>query len=1222
MADRIEDFLVCGDGVLELSGHMEFMPAWMGLALKAAGQDSIRVHKVQDMVEVEPALPDFKARLAGQESDSIALTYSGSLDMGILELVSAAGEEMEVPEAFGFMQKAIGALDTELTVIFSSEKFTTEILYVCYPESLTLLPGILKLEGISLQLAKCDEILGITLRGNFLMGEGMRLYIAGELGMGSMVELTMGSADGTLPSFLDFMAWIAAEMNLKDAFQWFQEGEAYLDAAICAVSISLDIQTLELMDVTAEVKLSLWEIEFDTVYCKSSGTIQAKLWDAEGLDIQTIYRRLTKSGKSPDLPEGMPDTMRITSLQLSIDLEKKRYSLSGGLEDVCQLGPFCLNSLEIELGYDGENGFVFGIRGGMELGEGRELTAAVEKETDGWVLTAGLHAREPVTVGELISVLKEAAPWMALPEFLQDVEAEEFSLEYRTSLGKCRVIFKGKLVFPDNLDLSRIPFVQQVLPESFEYTDEIIRFQYDNGRITEGEILIQYDSGSGEAEESGNPAGEAGKMAEGSGKLTEKEELAPTGEHRELKEDGTGGIHWIEIQKSAGSARLRRAGILFDNGCLEAVVDAGIGIGPIQADFMEMAIGYDFSQKTLTGGLAGLGLSYHNPSFAIEGSIYKAKNPAESALMELEGTVKVKAAKWELSGMASYAHLKDGTASFFVYVDCRMNLGGTPAFRPTGIMGGIAVNRRLYLPEIQELKGFPLMETGKGRSMWDVLHALNGQGPGGRRWMEISPGNYWACAGIDFCSFGLLTGKLLLSVLFGEELQIALLGEAEVTLPKGAKPENAYALIRILMSAVLKPSEGSLVVLAKLADDSYLISRDCHVSGTAAFCIWFGKHSNAGDFVLTIGGYHKDFKRPAHYPVMEPVGFHWQVSSTISAKGEAYMALTPSCIMAGGRLEFLFQEGFIKAWFKAYADMVMYWHPFYFTAEIGVEVGVSLSLNLLFCHKTISICAGADLGLWGPAIGGRVTVHVSIISFTVRFGAGERSGADPIGWDEFAKILPSASEAHRILVEGGTEEEGTVLLQNGDFSLEVETEIPVGTVGIRPMGLGGLQSDCQLAFQAEDQSLWTPEEMGFETETVLSSFPEALWGAPRDKEKPGADLLKGLTSGYRLRPKKLGWKDIHYIEMDLEDLVHHLEKGNPLSGRQKEQETYVPQAREDGMAGIAAIADLEMTEKRNQLKSRMQDFYQGPAGEFGNMKQELDTLYQDCPMYCGKEETA
>ena len=65
MADRIEDFLVCGDGVLELSGHMEFMPAWMGLALKAAGQDSIRVHKVQDMVEVEPALPDFKARLAG-----------------------------------------------------------------------------------------------------------------------------------------------------------------------------------------------------------------------------------------------------------------------------------------------------------------------------------------------------------------------------------------------------------------------------------------------------------------------------------------------------------------------------------------------------------------------------------------------------------------------------------------------------------------------------------------------------------------------------------------------------------------------------------------------------------------------------------------------------------------------------------------------------------------------------------------------------------------------------------------------------------------------------------------------------------------------------------------------------------------------------------------------------------------------------------------------------
>lgn len=66
--------------------------------------------------------------------------------------------------------------------------------------------------------------------------------------------------------------------------------------------------------------------------------------------------------------------------------------------------------------------------------------------------------------------------------------------------------------------------------------------------------------------------------------------------------------------------------------------------------------------------------------------------------------------------------------------------------------------------------------------------------------------------------------------------------------------------------------------------------------------MWFGNNANSGDFVVTLGGYHPSFNVPSHYPQVPRLSFfNSSITSELNIKGEMYFALTPRCIMAGGR---------------------------------------------------------------------------------------------------------------------------------------------------------------------------------------------------------------------------------------------------------------------------------------------------------------------------------
>src|SRR5262249_5729532 len=130
--------------------------------------------------------------------------------------------------------------------------------------------------------------------------------------------------------------------------------------------------------------------------------------------------------------------------------------------------------------------------------------------------------------------------------------------------------------------------------------------------------------------------------------------------------------------------------------------------------------------------------------------------------------------------------------------------------------------------------------------------------------------------------------------------------------------------------------------------------------------------------------------------------------------------------------------------------------------------GVSYRLNLLSCHKTISVSIGASLDLWGPPTGGVVHVHLVTVTFSVRFGSDGASQNDkPLEWSDFKTLLPPPKSVCSVAPKGAlagamdsaasTSQKRWIVRPRG-FGFATQSAIPSGTIPIRPMNKAAVTS--------------------------------------------------------------------------------------------------------------------------------------------------------------------
>ncbi len=632
--------------------------------------------------------------------------------------------------------------------------------------------------------------------------------------------------------------------------------------------------------------------------------------------------------------------------------------------------------------------------------------------------------------------------------------------------------------------------------------------------------------------------GTGGKSATGLPPTKSSVEGAPSGNTAApvpttpgARSDGT---MWFNAQKAVGPVMFRRIGVRYQESVLWFVLDASFSAGGLTIDLLGMGVGSPLTNFDPQFTLDGLGVDFKQAGLEIAGTFMKVP-PSEGVDWEYAGGVVIRAAKFSISALGDYASLS-GTPSMFIFGQVTGTFGGPPAFFVTGLAAGFGYNSNLRIPALNEIYQFPLVAGaqdpavigGSAATPAQVLAILLGLN-GGKAWITHQIGQYWFAVGIQFSSFQLVSTNALLIVEFGNHILIAIIGLARTRFPM-AGPVT-YAFIELQIMALIDITEGVFALSAVLSPNSYVLDPSCKLMGGFAFYTWFPPSNHSGDFVITLGGYHPSFDPPDWYPQIPRVGFAWSLDSTVSITGGAYFAMTPSAIMAGGQLSVTYQSGDLKAWFKAWANMLIYWNPFHFSIDIGISVGASYRFNLGFTSFTLEIELGANIKLWGPPTGGTVTVHWYVISFTIAFGAKETPNPPSLQWTQFQKQLPASQDMVKIVPGDGLAANGSADLNSGEpwvarparFQFSTASAVPssalkIGSskelykegdsINIRPMQQQDLASVQTLTLMRDSHEIKDPGANGWTIEPVTQNVAKALWGTgPQNQIDQGDDQL-------------------------------------------------------------------------------------------------------------------
>lgn len=607
---------------------------------------------------------------------------------------------------------------------------------------------------------------------------------------------------------------------------------------------------------------------------------------------------------------------------------------------------------------------------------------------------------------------------------------------------------------------------------------------------------------------------------------------------------------WFTLQKSLGPVHFQRIGLKYQDSKIWVLLDASLNLAGLSLSLDGLAVNSPLNQFDPKFDLKGIGIDYKgSDTLEIGGAFLRT---TRNGIDEYNGAAvikfNVKAKTLNLSAIGSYAYFQ-GHPSLFIYAILDYPIGGPSFFFVTGLAAGFGYNRALKVPTIDQVATFPLVAEAVNPppaegSNSDQAARLTGELTKLRDYIPPETGQIFLAIGIKFTSFKLIDSFLLLTVAFGNRFELNLLGLATLIAPPnvgaGVPP---VAEVQLALKASFLPAEGFIGVIAQLTPNSYILSQACHLTGGFAFYGWFAPNVHEGDFVLTLGGYHPLFKVPDHYPKVPRLGLNWQVSSELYIKADAYFALTPSAIMAGGHLQATWNSGPLSAWFNAGADFLMSWKPYHYDISIYIDMGVSYTFQF-FGTQHITVQLGADLHIWGPEFTGIAHIHLWIISFDVSFGSSASQAPTAIDWNEFkTSFLPAADAICTIAVKEGlvrkvNQDDKTDLgnINPKDFCLVTNSVIPIKTCNVNlntqeintQFGIGSMAvtaseliSELTITINKNGTTLNSTEfDEDFACTPLFKKVPIALWGESLTPSLNGNQFIENTLSGLEIKPKK------------------------------------------------------------------------------------------------------
>lgn len=644
-------------------------------------------------------------------------------------------------------------------------------------------------------------------------------------------------------------------------------------------------------------------------------------------------------------------------------------------------------------------------------------------------------------------------------------------------------------------------------------------------------------------------------------------------------------VRWIDIQKDFTPLHIGRIGIGYTSPKISVLLDASLAVGPLKIGVIGLGGQYDMNTHHLSFRLDGLALAFNRGPLEIGGAFLKFNN-------DFVGRVNVRFKAFSITALGAYGEDAEGKPSLFLYALILYPLGGPAFFFVEGLAFGFGYNRDLDTEKIGRVSTFPFVAEALNRKSKTSGLGTSGSGLGTAirqelsllsQYIKIKDGQYFITAGIKFNSFKLIDTFALAIVNFGRHLDITVMGVSSLVVPSAGAGVSLPTLAKIEMEfkAFFDPENGIIKATADLTPASYLFTKKCSLSGGFAFYTWMlGPH--AGDFVVSIGGYHPDFHVPAHYPskaIVPRLRFHWGLDPNDTQryiKGEAYYALTPHAIMAGGKLEAHYHDSGslweAKAWFSASADFLINWKPFHYDARFSVSIGGELTIYFLGTHH-FSLEADASVHVWGPEFAGTAHVHAKFLGIPVDFDAelGNAGQSIPgaLSWKDFVTSFlphdpPQAEPPNATPIPKGCSinlTDGMVskikdssnvehwVINPKEFHLTVDSHIPftsgpkkqtnhsgatadlvdVGgnyeTIGIDPMEVSPGSFHSHLVFKIfRDGTDEASNEFHFEP--VYKQYPVALWTTSLNGSVNGVVPFSWRPGAQQLRKPKVNGQQV------------------------------------------------------------------------------------------------
>ena len=793
-----------------------------------------------------------------------------------------------------------------------------------------------------------------------------------------------------------------------------------------------------------------------------------------------------------------------------------------------------------------------------------------------------------VGVSELIGTLAPDAAEV-LPEISLAIKQVFFG--YQKSGVDSRFLFSIDL--DTNMGFNDLPLVGPLLPADATISVQDIQLLYAKGAWTIDQLsaLGEIETGTiislpqSEISNGGNVRGNinfgpkalpfdlslAGKKAgQSTNNGTNTSSGAAGGGSGGAPAPGTSGSHppakplpapsspgkWFNINKQLGPLNIARAGVNFADSRLWFMLDAEVTLGPLSLILEDLSFGSRIDRFDPAFNLRGFGLKYASGPVEVSGLFLRLNNapgssPVPGVTDQFAGAAVIKTSELTIAAIGEYA-MVNGAPSFYLYAYLGFPIGGPAFFFVEGLALGFGFNRSVRIPPIDQITIHPLVYIAT-EGTDDILELAQALVSG--NFVPIDPGSIFLAVGVRFTTFKLLDSFALIVVTFGQSFRLDILGRSKLVVPtpEAGKAIDPLAEVTLAFKGSFIPDEGFLGVQAQLTPDSYVLSRDCVLQGGFAFFTWFDPSPHAGDFVITLGGYHPAFKRPAHYPVVPRLGFNWLLTPQLTIKGGMYFALTPSAVMAGGRLEAVWKDGSLKAWFIIGADFIISWKPYFYDARVYLSMGISYTF-WFFGEQTISFEIGVDLHIWGPEFSGVATIDLEIVSFEVEFGETALEPPPALKWLDFKKSFIPDSTISMAMASGLVKimDDDVWIIDPKTFELKTDSIIPIKSTnfvnspnalfGIGPMdkGADALKTSLHLTIVNDSND---DQISLFSISPILKAVPKALWGTVF---QPGLnnkeDLIEDVLSGLRVtlnpppEPDQMSWleKDTQQFNIDNE----------------------------------------------------------------------------------------